>query len=399
MAYNHRGLALDEKRDYPAAIKDFDQAIKLNANSTYYFNNRGFAYRNNGETDRAIADYQPVHQAQGGIRARLLQPWHGLLREARFRARAQDMNQAIKLNPNYAATFHDRGVLYYDKNRYDPSIPEADQAIKIVANYPISFNKQGNSYESKREDNRVIQEVDQAIKVNSAPAIAIYNRGNIQLAARDYPGAIQLYDQVIAMQPANADAWTNRCGARSLSGDLPSAVNDCNEAIKLKANNGSAFDNRGLVNLKMGQLEQAIVDYDAALKLNPKLPGALFGRGMAKLARGDTSGSSDIEAAKSLKPNIAEIFAKSGVNPEILAKKEPPEGGSPAESGSAACASAAGPSRRPRSNRRFHQAIKKLKGRRAIAGLVVFGRVFRTRRARGRRRSKSARDRRCRPGW
>jgi len=130
---------------------------------------------------------------------------------------------------------------------------------------------------------------------------------------------------VIAMQPANADAWTNRCGARALGGDLPSAVNDCNEAIKLKSGNGPAFDNRGLVNLKMGQFEQATVDFDAALKLNPKLPSALFGRGMAKLARGDTSGSSDIEAAKALKPNIAEIFAKSGVNPETLAKKEPPK--------------------------------------------------------------------------
>jgi hypothetical protein len=37
---------------------------------------------------------------------------------------------------------------------------------------------------------------------------------------------------------------------------------------------------------------------------------------MAKLARGDSSGSADIEAAKVLKPNIAEIFAKNGVNAE-----------------------------------------------------------------------------------
>jgi Flp pilus assembly protein TadD len=95
---------------------------------------------------------------------------------------------------------------------------------------------------------------------------------------------------------------------------------DCNEAIKLKAGNGNAFDNRGLAYLKLGQLEQAIVDFDSALKFNPKVPGSLFGRGMAKLARGDSAGAADIEAAKSLKPNIAEIFAKSGVS-EILAKK------------------------------------------------------------------------------
>ena len=42
---------------------------------------------------------------------------------------------------------------------------------------------------------------------------------------------------------------------------------------------------------------------------------------MAKLMRGDTSGSADTEAAKSLKPNIAEIFAKSGVPDAIRAQE------------------------------------------------------------------------------
>ena len=67
------------------AIADFDQSIKLNPNDPLVYNNRGFAYRNKGETDRAIADYQ----------------------------------QAIKLNPNYALAFYNRGIAYYDKRDFD----------------------------------------------------------------------------------------------------------------------------------------------------------------------------------------------------------------------------------------------------------------------------------------
>ena len=63
-----------------------------------------------------------------------------------------------------------------------------------------------------------------------------------------------------------------------------------------------------------------------ALKLNPKNAGALFGRGLAKLARNDMTGSADIEAAKTIMPNIAEKFARYGVS-EILAKK--PEDAAP----------------------------------------------------------------------
>ena len=84
----------------------------------------------------------------------------------------------------------------------------------------------------------------------------------------------------------------------------------------------TSFDSRGFANLKLGQLEQAIADYDAALRLNPKNPGSLFGRGMAKVARGDGSGNDDIGVAKTLKPNIAEVFARAGLK-EIFAKEEP----------------------------------------------------------------------------
>jgi hypothetical protein len=61
-----------------------------------------------------------------------------------------------------------------------------------------------------------------------------------------------------------------------------------------------------------------------ALKTNPKHAGALFGRGMAKIARQDAvGGNADIEAAKAIRPNIAEIFAKSGLSADILAKNPP----------------------------------------------------------------------------
>jgi tetratricopeptide (TPR) repeat protein len=61
-------------------------------------------------------------------------------------------------------------------------------------------------------------------------------------------------------------------------------------------------------------LEEAIADYDAALRINPKLPLALFGRGMANLMNGNATASiASIEAAKLLKPSIAEEFAHYGV--------------------------------------------------------------------------------------
>ena len=83
IAYNNRGNAYTAKGEYDLAIKDFEQAIKLNGDFTKAFNNRGVVYRKKGEFDRAIEDF----------------------------------NQAIKLDPNYASPFANRAAILVSRGR------------------------------------------------------------------------------------------------------------------------------------------------------------------------------------------------------------------------------------------------------------------------------------------
>jgi hypothetical protein len=56
-----------------------------------------------------------------------------------------------------------------------------------------------------------------------------------------------------------------------------------------------------------------VSDYDAALRAEPKLAFALYGRGLARLKNEDTAGESDISAAKEIQDDIAEEYARYGV--------------------------------------------------------------------------------------
>src|SRR3954447_21802894 len=56
VAYNNRGLALNNKGEYDRAIRDFDEAIRLDPRYVHAYSNRGWALNNKGEFDLAMRD-------------------------------------------------------------------------------------------------------------------------------------------------------------------------------------------------------------------------------------------------------------------------------------------------------------------------------------------------------
>jgi len=141
----------------------------------------------------------------------------------------------------------------------------------------------------------------------SSRGVAYENKGQYDLAIQDYSQAIKL-------NPYHANAFANRCGARAIVGQLQAALADCNESLRLRPNDASTLDSRGFTYLKLGQFDAAIADYDSALRIDPKKPYSLFGRGVARRKKGDLAGGgADIAAAKAIKSDIAEVFAKFGL--------------------------------------------------------------------------------------
>jgi hypothetical protein len=78
VAFTNRGGAYDDKRDEDRAIADHDQAIKIDPKLHLAFNNRANAYGRKGDIDRAIADY----------------------------------DQAIRIDPKFFEAYNNRGTTY-----------------------------------------------------------------------------------------------------------------------------------------------------------------------------------------------------------------------------------------------------------------------------------------------
>ena len=61
----------------------------------------------------------------------------------------QDYDQAIRLNPNWAEAFNNRGRAYSDKGQHDRAIQDLDQAIRLNPNFAEAFYNRGHAYADK----------------------------------------------------------------------------------------------------------------------------------------------------------------------------------------------------------------------------------------------------------
>jgi tetratricopeptide (TPR) repeat protein len=86
--------------------------------------------------------------------------------------------QSEKISPKEAVSaFNNRAIAYATKRLYDRAIADLDEAIRIDPNYARSFNNRGIVYTKKGQYARAIADFDRAVKLNTNYAVAFYNRG------------------------------------------------------------------------------------------------------------------------------------------------------------------------------------------------------------------------------
>jgi len=180
-----------------------------------------------------------------------------------------------------------------------------------------AYNR-GNAHASIGELDRAIADYDQAIQLNPTMATAFDNRGRAYSVKNQFERAVADYDEAIRLNPNSAVALHNRCWARAVLGHTRDALSDCNQSLRIKPQDAVTLGTRGFAYLRAGAFDTAILDYDAALQNDPKMGGlrmaaVLYGRGVAKQKHNDPGANDDIVAAKALTPDIAEQFARYGV--------------------------------------------------------------------------------------
>lgn len=145
-------------------------------------------------------------------------------------------DEAIKLNPQLAEAYNNRGTVKYELGQYSSAIEDYTTAIKLKSNFADALNNRGNAYLATEQFQNAAQDLQAAIKLKDNSAVIHNNLGSVYYSMKNFDAAIKEYTRAIQIDSKYAEAWYNRAIVYYVQGDLNKAMSDVKEARKLNPN-------------------------------------------------------------------------------------------------------------------------------------------------------------------
>ena len=179
-------------------------------------------------------------------------------------------------------SFFSQGIFYYLQGYIEEAIKKFGEAIRVQPNDAKAYYNRGYAKNKLERYKEAIKDFDEAIRLQpgNAYAYAYNNRGIANAKLEHYKEAFKDYDEAIRLRPDNASAYYNRGNIKNKLENYKEAIEDFDEAIRLLPNDAKAYCNRGLANAKLGHYKEAIEDFDEAIRLLPNDAKAYLARGL-----------------------------------------------------------------------------------------------------------------------
>lgn len=231
-AYFHRGITYFKLSKYDSALEDFKQVHQIRPNQSIIWMYKGFAYRNKGKNDLALACF----------------------------------SNYISQNPKDTSAYSYilRGKIKYELGDFEGAVNDYDYALNLD---PFEEKYQYYRFIALFESNeyrKAIMAVNNLIAINRDFYGYYFYKGNVYSELQQYDSAIFMYNIAIIKNYQNADSYYHRAKAYENLNEFDKALEDYNTAILLKSTDGTFYSHRGNCKYKMGMKKAACQDWNKA---------------------------------------------------------------------------------------------------------------------------------------
>ena len=193
------------------------------------------------------------------------------------------LTEAIKLNPNKADYYNNRGVTYHAMKRYEKALEDKTKAIELEPENAGYYNSRGATYHAMKRYEKALEDKTKAIELEPENARYYDNRGVTYHAMKRYEKALEDSTKAIELEPENARYYDSRGVTYHAMKRYEEALEDSTKAIELEPENAEYLAFNAYSLFKRNQYIDSVLAINKSISLDPNLGYAYRVRGKIEL--------------------------------------------------------------------------------------------------------------------
>jgi tetratricopeptide (TPR) repeat protein len=154
-ALTMRGNAYAGKGDLDHALRDYDEAIRVDPQNVLAWNNRGNVYARKNQRDKSTRDY----------------------------------SEAIRLNPNLEQAYCNRAIDYMAAGNMNKALADLTEAIRINPKFAEAYSRRSVALMQLKRGNEALADAQTAVTLRPESSEAYLFRGRLRLARHEFAEA------------------------------------------------------------------------------------------------------------------------------------------------------------------------------------------------------------------
>ncbi|HKP05154.1 MAG TPA: tetratricopeptide repeat protein [Chthoniobacterales bacterium] len=277
-------------RRYDEAIDLCNKALEANPNNfqtSIILDIRGSSYAGKGDWDRALRDYEEAVRLEPTNADALTNRGNAYAHKNELAKSTSDYNEAIRLNPKLFQAFVNRALNYLAANDLERALADLNEAIRLNPKFAPAYTRRVRVLLRLKRSDEALKDADTAVSLSPETAEPYYSRARLRADRREYLQARDDYQHALEhfgngeSTLLNAAAWFFATCPDKACRDGKRAVDLATKACEMREwKDPEILDTLAAAFAEVGDFDQAIKRQSEALKLHEKSDD--IGAGMQK---------------------------------------------------------------------------------------------------------------------